>query len=111
MVERQPRDSSRDLLEELEDGWATPPAPGASSVKAESARPSEETRESDKDKDHDDKDDVDALDEGWLDEFFPENDDDEDDEPEEEEPELPDERLDPQAFALAKKAREERAAK
>src|SRR5688500_1278278 len=47
------------------------------------------------------------LDEGWLDELFPEED--EPDEPEEEEEPLPDERLDPVAYAAAKKLREERA--
>lgn len=51
-----------------------------------------------------------AVDEGWLDDLFPEGDDADDEEPEEEEPELPDERLDPEAYAAAKKARDERAA-
>ena len=54
-----------------------------------------------------DEADLKAVDDGWLDELFPEEE--EPDEPEEEEPPLPDERLDPEAYAAAKKAREERA--
>jgi cobalamin biosynthesis Mg chelatase CobN len=54
-----------------------------------------------------DEPDLSKLDEGWLDELFPEED--EPDEEEDEEPPLPDERLDPEAYAAAQKAREERA--
>jgi hypothetical protein len=104
MVERQRQDSSRDLLEELEDGWAAPPPLAPSSVLAREPSPSSP--------------DVEALDKGWLDDLFPSDEDGDEDDPAEEEeeedepePELPDERLDPEAFALAKKAREERAAK
>ena len=93
MAEQRTRqDSSRDLLEELEDGWASAPSSkgAAAQVAADSAP------------------DVNDLDEGWLDQLFPEED--EDEEEEEPEPELPDERADPVAFAAAKKAREERQA-
>ncbi len=109
-TERNRLDSSRDLLEELEDGWATPPPPNAklraddptddkpagaaSNVVAEPSDPN-----------------VDELDEGWLDDLFPGEEEDDDDDDDEPEPELPDERLDHVAFAEAKKARDERAAK
>src|SRR6185437_14404725 len=86
--------SSRDLLEELEDGWAgAPPARPA----AAGAIPEEESSTPN----------VAELDEGWLDQLFPEEEDD-DEEADEPEPELPDERLDPVAFAAAKKAQGER---
>jgi len=136
MSETRPRqDSNRDLLEELEDGWATPPAPGmkpkaqdaeiakaaaaeidalsddkiavleaaAARVEAESAR----MIAADKSDPN-----LSELDEGWLDDLFPEDEDskEEEEEAEEPEPELPDERVDPVAFAEAKKARDERAA-
>lgn len=89
------QDSSRDLLEELEEGWGPPPPPRAA------------VRTTTADASTDDVPDLASLDEGWLDDLFPDDDDDDD----ELEPELPDERLDPEAFALAKKAREERAAR
>lgn len=97
MVDAKRQDSSRDLLEELEDGWGTPPAPSV--IAADAARPMPEIP---------DDAELDNIDGGWLDELFPEAE--EPDEPEEPEPELPDERVDPVAFAAAKKAREERAA-
>lgn len=113
MVERSRQDSTRNLLEELEDGWATPSSsrmPVAEATKT--AAPATPIAEEDDGRlPAPSTPDVDALDEGWLDDLFPgeggENDDDDDDELE---PALPDERLDPEAFALAKKAREERAA-
>jgi hypothetical protein len=93
MSETRPRqDSSRELLEELEDGWAATPAAGATSkvpIEPDSIP------------------DVNDLDEGWLDNLFPEEDEEEE---EEELPELPDERLDPEAFAAAKKLRDEKIA-
>lgn len=97
MVDQRPRnDSSRDLLEELEDGWGAAPSskgiPSAAAMRDDSSAP-----------------DVNDLDEGWLDNLFPEEDD-EDEEEEESEPELPDERLDPVAYAAAKKALAERQA-
>lgn len=110
MVDGQERDSSRHLLEELEGGWGTPPPPGTepsapslasvpnAQTKARAAEPSERRIASD----------IDALDDGWLDDDFPGDDGHDPDDPE---PELPDERLDPVAFALAKKAREEHAAR
>ncbi len=112
MIERQPRDSSRDLLEELEDGWATAPPPQTE------LKPKPTVAEAQAPEADGSSPDVDSLDEGWLDDLFPgdgdgdgDGDENDEDEDEESEPELPDERLDPEAFALAKKAREERAAK
>jgi len=110
-TERNRLDSSRDLLEELEDGWATPPPPNAKLRADDPADDKPEGAASNVVAEPSDPN-VDELDEGWLDDLFPgeeeEEDDDDDDEPE---PELPDERLDPVAFAEAKKARDERAAK
>lgn len=92
MAEQRTRqDSSRDLLEELEDGWASSSS-GAGAPTAADSIP-----------------DVNDLDEGWLDQLFPDEEDD-DEEDEEPEAELPDERLDPVAFAEAKKAQAERQA-
>jgi hypothetical protein len=139
MNDERRHDSSRDLLEEIEDGWATPAAPhvrtnvpratganplrpgapkfgrgtllgGLTGSASESTSPSPPSEpfararsappvaapESDPD--------LAALDEQWPDDL----DDDDDDV---DEPELPDERLDPEAFARAKKERDERAAK
>lgn len=100
MPDQRPRqDSSRDLLEELEDGWAR--TPSVSSVATASTDEAPDDRPSTPD--------VASLDEGWLDQLFPEDDDKEEDEDEPEE-ELPDERADPVAYAVAKKAQAERAA-
>src|SRR5262249_43142439 len=109
MVERSRIDSSRDLLEELEDGWGTPPPPPTSHAgTTEHANAHGEIAE-----DEGPSPDLDKLDEGWLDDLFPgdEKDDEEDEEDDEPEPELPDAQLDPEAYARAKKEREERAAK
>lgn len=108
MIERNRQDSTRDLLEELEDGWATqnPPRVEARAEEEAESVSAEERTPSDPD--------LAAVDDGWLDEFFGDDKDeeeDEDDEPEESEPELPDERLDPEAFARAKAERAERSAK
>ena len=88
------QESSKNLLNELEDGWDAPPSSEGDEVS---------TRE------------LDALakeiDSGWLDELFPDEEEEEEEEEEEPEPELPDERLDPVAYAAAKKARDERAAR
>jgi hypothetical protein len=148
MKDERRHDSSRDLLEEIEDGWATPAAPhvranvpratGANPASAVApkigratllggltgtpagsgspAPPSEPfapARSAPPAAVDDDEGsigrasdpDLAALDERWLDDFP--DDDDED----VEEPALPDERLDPEAFARAKKERDERAAK
>jgi len=143
---RQRHDSSRDLLEELEDGWGNPPPPaagmplpgapqnngtkqaaiakdsastdvaaiakgGGSTVVAAIAEATEVATD-DVPTLAESNPDLASLDEGWLDELFPgEQDDEEEEEDDEPEPELPDERLDPEAFALAKKARDERAAR
>jgi hypothetical protein len=94
--QRTRQDSSRDLLEELEDGWAASPPGRGDADKAPLPVAADSVP------------DVNELDEGWLDQLFPEEEDDE--EEEEPEPELPDERADPVAFAAAKKARDERMA-
>jgi hypothetical protein len=109
-MERKQQDSSRDLLEELEDGWGTPSAPHVVVASPQApAAPKPKPPSAEALAALEETDDVDKLDDGWLDELFPIE-----DEPEEEEefePELPDERLDPVAFAAAKKARDERASK
>src|SRR4051812_44113534 len=110
MVERS-RDSSRDLLEELEDGWGTPRPAGAqaTATAATAAQPAMRTdaRADDVPASSESGPDLAALDEGWLDDLFPGEEDEKDDEDEDEpEPELPDERLDPEAYAIAKEARE-----
>jgi hypothetical protein len=98
MVDKPRQDSSRDLLEELEDGWGTPAAPAVAQTKAVPAAPGSNPSLSE-------------VDEGWLDDLFgDEEESEEEEEAEEPEPELPDERLDPEAFAVAKKARDDRAA-
>ena len=96
MADRPRQDSSRDLLEELEDGWATTPSNSAVAVAPTAERGSTPN--------------VNELDEGWLDQLFPEEGDEEDEDDHEEDEELPDERLDPVAFAAAKKAQAERIA-
>jgi hypothetical protein len=90
--------SLKDSLQEIEGGWETPPPAKVSSAQAAAD-----------DEDRASTPDLAAVDEGWLDDLFPEADE-ADEEEEEPEPELPDERLDPEAYALAKKARDERAA-
>src|SRR5438105_4443876 len=106
MPDQRPRqDSSRNLLEELEDGWASNRNVEAA-AKAEAEAAGEET-ETETEAERSSTPNVNDLDEGWLDQLFPE---DEEEEPEEEEPELPDEKLDPVAFAAAKKAQAERLA-
>ena len=80
MADRPRQVSSRDLLEELEDGWANTP-----STSAVVAAPAPESPAS--------APNVNELDEGWLDQLFPEDGDDEEDDEDEEEEELPDERL------------------
>ena len=120
MVERSRQDTTRNLLQELDDGWATPSSSRLPVAKATTtAAPATPIAEDDDGAlPSPSTPDVDALDEGWLDDLFPgegrEPEDaeaDEVDEGDEPEPALPDERLDPEAFALAKKAREERAAR
>jgi hypothetical protein len=113
MIERS-RDSSRDLLEELEDGWATPHAPGVAPPAKIAATMESDAGETEEDLEllaGGNEADLAKLDEGWLDDLFPGEDEDDADEDEEPEPELPDERLDPEAYALAKQAREERSAR
>ncbi len=92
MTDIRPRqDSSRDLLEELEDGWATPTAPGVRrSDPKVSAAPShgdeatsevagDASEETEAEAAPTSSPNLDRLDEGWLDELFDEDEDDEDD--------------------------------
>lgn len=106
-------ESTRDLLDDLEGGWESPrPAKVAAAPAGEKDEASLHAElDAAVDRLFDTLDppplsDVDlaSLDSGWS------EDDDEDEEEEEEpEPELPDEAIDPVAYAAAKKAREERA--
>jgi hypothetical protein len=91
------KSESTPSLQDIEGGWATPPP-----AKAASATTTDEG-------DRTSTPDLAAVDEGWLDDLFPEAEE-PDDEEEEPEHELPDERLDPAAYAEAKKARDELAA-
>jgi hypothetical protein len=85
---------STPTLDDLEDGWgSSAPVKAAEGMEGRSIPP-----------------DTSDVDEGWLDELFPEGEEEEAEEEEEPEPELPDERLDPVAYAAAKQARDERAA-
>ncbi len=102
MTERTRTDSGRDLLEELEEGWGTPRAPSVATAPA--AAPFEPEIGEEDGEEEAVASAAAKVDEGWLDDLFPGGDDED-----EEEPELPDERLDPVAFAAAKKARDERA--
>jgi len=98
----RPNESNKNLLSEIEEGWESAPdvtqAAGGTPDPGSTRQLDELAKE---------------IDDGWLDELFPdgEEEDDEDEEEEEPEPELPDERLDPVAYAAAKKEREERAAR
>lgn len=97
-------ESSRNLLAQIEDEWEPPKAGSNTERKlhaeldaaadrlVESLQPPPISVTS-----------VEALDSGWGD-----DEDDDDEEEDEVEPELPDERLDPVAYAAAKKARDER---
>lgn len=107
--------SARNLLDEIEGGWdsevkaldaaAERLAAGPASKKSEEELRAELDAAAERLVDSLALADVnlEELDSAWGD------DDEEEDEPEEPEPELPDERLDPEAYAAAKKAREERA--
>jgi hypothetical protein len=106
MVEA-PKDSSRNLLAEIEGDWESPKPGAVAPLPTESELHAELDASADRllgslDPPPISAPSVDALDSGWGDE------DDDDEEEEEEEPELPDERLDPVAYAVAKKARDER---
>ena len=63
---RQRLDSSRELLEELEDGWASKPVQKAAAV-ALPAPASSASKEEAPAVELDDDIDVDSLDDGWLD--------------------------------------------
>jgi hypothetical protein len=93
---QEKRDSTRNLLEQLEGGWDED-APSDDDPQKEPSVPQSAPS-------------LEELDAKWGDDLFGDDDeeDDEEDEQEEPEPELPDERADPVAYAEAKKAREER---
>jgi hypothetical protein len=101
-------DSSRNLLDKIEGDWDSPSPPRAAatgvpaSVQAELDAAADRLIESL----HPPPVSVRTMEE--LDSGWDEDDEEEDDEEEEVEPELPDERLDPAAYAVAKKARDER---
>src|SRR5262245_35238099 len=93
---QEKRESTRNLLEQLEGGWDVAESGGAPPQVPQEPQSSPS---------------LDELDARWGDDLFGEDDDDEDGEEDEvaEEPELPDERADPVAYAEAKRAREQRA--
>lgn len=107
------RDSTQALLEDIEGGWASP-----SSARLRAGAPPTAATEQDPARDDGGASVVDgtpistptldSLEAGWIDELFDEDEEDEDDEPDAPEPDLPDEAVDPEAYAAAKKAREER---
>lgn len=107
MVEEK-NESTRNLLEQIEGEWDSP-EPGeprkAPSPEIQAALDAAADRLTESlDPPPISVPTMDELDSGWGDE----DDDDDDDEDDEIEPELPDERLDPVAYAAAKKARDER---
>ena len=103
----QKDDSSRNLLDKIEGEWDSPSPPrAAASPEIQAALDAAAARLVDSlDPPPVSVPTMDELDSGWGEE---DDDDDDEDEEEEIEPELPDERLDPVAYAVAKKARDER---
>jgi hypothetical protein len=105
------RDSSANLLAEIEGDWESPkPGAVAPRMPTESELHAELDASAERllgslDPSPISALNVEALDSGWGDD---DGDDDDDEEEDEVEPELPDERLDPVAYAAAKKARDER---
>ena len=100
-------ESSQNLLEKMEDDWDLPKPGGPEQKHAAELDAAELDAAADRlleslDPPPVSVPNIEALDTGWGD------DDDDEEEEEEEEPELPDERLDPVAYAAAKKARDER---
>lgn len=103
------KDESTPNLADLESGWATPRGLEVAPKAVEA--PADEEPGADEDDPTEGRSstpDLEAVDKGWLDDLFDDEADEEADEDEDED-ELPDERLDPEAYAAAKKAREERA--
>jgi hypothetical protein len=97
-------ESTRNLLDEIEGDWDTPKPRAAASPEVQAALDAAADRLVDSlDPPPVSVPTMDELDSGWD-----EEDDDDEDEDDEDEVELPDERLDPVAYAAAKKAREER---
>lgn len=112
-MDEDKRDARRRLLAELEGSWESP-KPGT--VTGEPVHPPSPEMQAALDAAADrlvesldpppvSVPSMDQLDSGWEED---DEEDEEDEEPEEPEPELPDERLDPVAYAAASKAREER---
>ena len=102
-------ESSQNLLEKMEDDWDLPKPGGPEQKHAAELDAAELDAAADRlleslDPPPVSVPNIEALDTGWGDD----DDDEEEEEEEEEEPELPDERLDPVAYAAAKKARDER---
>jgi hypothetical protein len=97
-------ESTRNLLDEIEGDWDTPKPRAAASPEVQAALDAAADRLVDSlDPPPVSVPTMDELDSGWD-----EEDEDDEEEDEEDEVELPDERLDPVAYAAAKKAREER---
>ncbi|MDB5217993.1 MAG: hypothetical protein JWO86_5920 [Myxococcaceae bacterium] len=98
-------ESSRNLLDKIEGDWDSPSPPRAAATpEVQAALDAAAARLVDSlDPPPVSVPTMDELDSGWD-----EEDEEDDEEDDEDEPELPDERLDPVAYALAKKAREER---
>jgi hypothetical protein len=98
-------ESSRNLLDKIEGDWDSPPPPRtAATPEVQAALDAAAARLVDSlDPPPVSVPTMDELDSGWD-----EEDEDDEEEEDEEEPELPDERLDPVAYKLAKEARDER---
>ncbi len=106
MASAEKDESSRNLLAEIEGDWDSPRPPRAAATpEVQAALDAAAARLVDSlDPPPVSVPTMDELDSGWG----AEDDDDGEEEDDEDEPELPDERLDPVAYALAKQAREER---
>jgi hypothetical protein len=107
MASAEKDESSRNLLDQIEGDWDSPRPPRtAATPEVQAALDAAAARLVDSlDPPPMSVPTMDELDSGWGKEE--EDDEEEEEDDEEDEPELPDERLDPVAYALAKKAREE----
>jgi hypothetical protein len=107
MASAEKDESSRNLLDQIEGDWDSPRPPRAAATpEIQAALDAAAARLVDSlDPPPMSVPTMDELDSGWGQD---DDDDDDDGDDEANEPELPDERLDPVAYALAKKAREER---
>jgi hypothetical protein len=106
MASAEKDESSRNLLDQIEGDWDSPRPPRAAATpEVQAALDAAAARLVDSlDPPPVSVPTMDELDSGWGQE---DDEDDDEEEDEDDEPELPDERLDPVAYALAKKAREE----